>query len=127
MPVALGIGKTRIVHTHASPLGSAPRVVLVDGFGQSLGLVLIEAMAAGVPIIATNCGACPEIIESDRSGILVEPGSEQALAEAIVAVLSDPQRAASLARGGFERVRQAFDMSQVVRGVEAVYDEVLGA
>lgn len=95
--------------------------------GEPFGLVLIEAMAAGVPIIASDCGACPEIIENGRSGLLVEPGNSDALAAAIVEVLSDAERAAMLRREGFERVRANFDMSQVVRGVEAVYDEVLGS
>jgi len=93
--------------------------------GEPFGLTLIEAMAAGLPIIASRGGACPEIIEDGRSGLLVTPGNSQELADGLARVLSDPALYATLRVEGFERVSERFDMSNVVAGVSAVYDEIL--
>lgn len=94
--------------------------------GEPFGLVLIEAMAYGVPVVASDGGAVPEIIEHGESGLLHEPGNADALADALITLLSDPEGARRMAEAAFERVRVRFNMKQVVQGVESVYAEVLG-
>lgn len=95
--------------------------------GEPFGLVLIEAMAYGVPLIASDGGACPEVVEPGVSGILVPPGDAARLAEEIVRVLRDRELAQRLAEGGFARVSEHFDMARVAREVQEVYDGVLSA
>jgi len=64
---------------------------------------LVEAMASHTPIVATRGGAFPEIVEDGRSGLLVERGDAQALAGAILQLLSNPRQRIALAQAGYER------------------------
>ncbi len=93
--------------------------------GEPFGLVLIEAMAYGVPLIASDGGACPEVVEPGVSGILVPPGDAGRLAAEILRVLSDRELARRLAEGGFARASEHFDMARVARDVLEVYESVL--
>jgi mannosyltransferase len=87
--------------------------------------VLIEAMAAGKPVVAADAGAAREILEDGVQGILVPPRDAQALALAIIDLLSHPDRAAAMGSKGRERARDCFNAQQYVSGVQAVYREVL--
>ena len=76
---------------------------------EGFGIVFLEAMAAGKPIVAARAAAIPELV---RSGILVEPKSPDALAEAIVCLYRDPNLRRALASAGLRDVEQ-FEMSRV--------------
>jgi glycosyltransferase involved in cell wall biosynthesis len=76
-------------------------------------LCLLEAMAVGVPVIATPVGGVPAIIESSDVGLLVQPGNDAALAEAILRVLGDPALACRLAANGQRRVSQEFSSAKM--------------
>ena len=93
--------------------------------GEPFGLVLVEAMAYGVPLIASDGGACPEVVEPGVSGILVPPGDAGKLAAEIVRVLSDRELANRLAEGGFARVSERFGIAREAREVLEVYESVL--
>lgn len=80
---------------------------------EGFGIALAEAMAAGVPIVATDVGACREVLEDGRCGLLVEPGSPEALAAGISAVLEDQAAAAGRAAAARQRALRDF-------GVEAM-------
>ncbi len=88
---------------------------------EGFGLALVEAMAAGVPVVATNSGGPGEIIEDGRSGLLVPPGDPRALGEAVLKLLTDPARRSQIAQAGRQRALEQFDMRRVVKEVEAVY------
>jgi len=92
--------------------------------GEPFGLVLVEAMAYGVPLIASDGGAGPEIVEPGVSGILVPPGDAAKLAAEIVRVLSDRELACRLAEDGFARVSEHFDVAREAREVLEVYESV---
>ena len=94
---------------------------LEEGFGLSI----VEAMAAGVPVIATNVGGPAKIIQPERSGLLVPPRDSQALGEAIKTLLSTPEKRVRIIETGRERASTHFDMRRVVRQVEEVYDRSL--
>ncbi len=81
-----------------------PSRVLADGRHEGLPLVLIEALAAGQPVIASDTGAISELLEQDRSGLLVPPENTEALGDALDRITRDPQLAHRLGRGGKERV-----------------------
>jgi glycosyltransferase involved in cell wall biosynthesis len=78
-------------------------------------------MAAGKPVIATNGGGVPEIIEDGKTGILVPMGDVQAMAEAIRRVLANPALSEDMGARGRERVRDHFTIGRKARKVEAVY------
>jgi glycosyltransferase involved in cell wall biosynthesis len=99
-----------------------PTVPLGIG-GEGFGLVIAEAMAAGVPVVATNCGAPPEIIEDGRSGILVPPFDSEALGRAILRLLCDNRERRALGAAGQQRVVQHFDISRTARALEAIFRE----
>jgi len=94
--------------------------------GEGFGLVMIEAMAAGVPVVATSCGAPPEVIEDGVSGLLVPPRDAHALAEAILRLLEDERLRCAMGEESRRRVRDAFDISRTVREMEKVYLAVAG-
>lgn len=96
-------------------------IVHASTTGEPFGQVIIEGMAAGKPVIATNGGGVPEIVEDGKTGILVPMGNVQAMAEAISRLLADPALAADMGARGRERVRDHFTIEQKARKVEAVY------
>jgi glycosyltransferase involved in cell wall biosynthesis len=91
--------------------------------GEPFGLVLVEAMALGTPLVATALGGPVEIVEDGRSGLLVAPGCQRALAEAVDAILGDAALAARLSTGGSRRAwrfteeRMAAGFADVLRRV----------
>lgn len=93
---------------------------------EPFGQVIIEGMAAGKPVIATDGGGAREIIERGRSGLLVPMGDATAMADAIGVLLADPSRAEDLARGGRERVHQSFSITATAAAVLAVYRKLAG-
>lgn len=92
---------------------------------EGFGLAALEAMAMGKPVVATRCGGFEEIVEDGISGLLVPVGDPDALANAVRAILSDPDRAAALGRAAVLRSR-AFGLEATARKTEAVYRDVLG-
>lgn len=96
-------------------------IVHASTIGEPFGQVIIEGMAAGKPVIATDGGGVPEIVENGKTGILVPMGHEAAMAEAITRVLGDPALAAEMGLLGRERVQNYFMIDHTARKIEAVY------
>jgi glycosyltransferase involved in cell wall biosynthesis len=92
---------------------------------EPFGRVLLEAMAAGRPVIAPREGGPLEIVVDGETGLLVPPRDPDALAAAMVALLEDPARRAAMARAARARVSAVFDIDGHARAVEAVFDDVL--
>lgn len=88
---------------------------------EPFGMVVIEAMALGRPVIASNTGGPPEIIDDGRTGVLIPPGQPRVLAEAIVRLLLDPHRRAVLADAGRKVARQQFSAKEMTRALAGVY------
>jgi glycosyltransferase involved in cell wall biosynthesis len=106
--LAADLGITRRVHFagHQAEVNrwyEALDVVVHASFGEPFGLVLVEAMALGKPLVATDVGGPLEIVEDGTSGLLVPPGDPQALAEAVERILADPALASTLSSGAVER------------------------
>jgi glycosyltransferase involved in cell wall biosynthesis len=93
--------------------------------GEPFGQVIIEAMAAGKPVVATDGGGVPEIVENGRTGILVPMSDVEAMASAICQILSNPDRATAMGTRARQRVADCFMIEKTARRVEAVYDELL--
>ncbi len=93
--------------------------------GESFGVILIEAMAAGMPIVASRIGGYDEVVEDGETGLLVPPGDAGALAAAAGRLLEDRPFAATLAAAA-ERHARRYDWSVVAGQVEEVYASALG-
>ncbi len=91
-----------------------PCVEAKDGNVDALPTVLLEALASGCPAVSTRLSGVPEIIEDGVSGLLVEPGDDKALAEAIRKIIDDGKFADSLALEGRRRAEQRFDIRRNV-------------
>lgn len=94
---------------------------LYEGFG----IAILEAMAAGKPVIATTVGGIPEFVLPEETGLLVEPRNVQALADAIDRLLSDPQQAEAMGAKGRVHARENYRISEIVRQHEQVYSACL--
>ena len=92
---------------------------------ESFGLVLAEAMASGLPVVATTAGAIPEVVEDGVTGTLVQPDDPQALAEAINSLLGDQERMRAMGAKGRERVKKHFTWDKVAERVIEGYHDVL--
>jgi glycosyltransferase involved in cell wall biosynthesis len=94
---------------------------------EALPRVLIEAMAAGRPVVATAHGGALDLVEDDRTGYLVQPERPDLLADALARLLALPDRGRALGAAGRERARTHFTLDRMVDETLAVYREVAAA
>jgi sugar transferase (PEP-CTERM/EpsH1 system associated) len=92
---------------------------------EGISITLLEAMAAGLAIVATDVGGNSEVIEEGATGLLVPKEDPKALAATIAALLTDGDRRRAMGEAGRERVRGVFSVAEMTRRYEAVYEEVL--
>ena len=92
---------------------------------EGFGIVLLEAMLAGLPIAATRVSAVPEVVADGETGVLVVPGDWQALAAALSDLLADPPCARALGEAGRERARERFSVARMTERTLALYESVL--
>jgi glycosyltransferase involved in cell wall biosynthesis len=102
-------------------------VVTAPSIFEGFGLVLLEGMAAGRPIVASRVSAIPEIVADGETGTLVPPRDPAALANAIGALLADPARADALGAAGRARLAERFTVEKMVRETAGVYRSVVAA
>jgi glycosyltransferase involved in cell wall biosynthesis len=93
-------------------------------YGEVFGLYLLEAWAAGVPVVQPAHGAFPELIEDTGGGVLCKPDDAAALAEALGALLADKDRRLALGNAGRAAVEARFTVDQMAERVEAVFASV---
>ena len=92
---------------------------------ESFGMAIAEAMAAGLPVIATASEGAAEIIEADRTGKLVPIGNREAIAEAIVGLLNDEEERTRLGLNAQTAARERFSIDRMIKETEQLYGEVL--
>jgi glycosyltransferase involved in cell wall biosynthesis len=85
----------------------------------------MEAMAAEIPVIASAVGGIPELVEHGRNGLLVPPGDDAALADALLRVLGDRALADELAAAGRRTIEQRYSFDRMVGDFETLYRETL--
>ncbi len=140
--LVVGEGSRReALETMAAELGIADRVVftgrrddvpavtaaldvaVLPSYREALGLTILEAMALSRPVVASNVGGIPEMIEDGITGLLVPPHDPDALASAIIRLLRDHPLADMLGRAGHDLVHERFCIELMVDAVQRIYDE----
>jgi glycosyltransferase involved in cell wall biosynthesis len=109
------------------PLLVSSDVFVSPSWSESFPYSVLEAMAVGAPIVATDVGGVSEAIEDQSTGVLVPPRDRGALAGELIGLLEASDHARELGRRAQERQRAAFTLDRMVAGAVAVYDEVLSA
>ena len=90
-------------------------------------MVIGEAMAAGVPVVATRVGGVPYLVEEGVTGHVVEVGDVRALAESVAGLLADPARAAAYGAAGRAKAEERFRLRVVSEQVRAMYEDAIRA
>jgi glycosyltransferase involved in cell wall biosynthesis len=90
-------------------------------------LAVMEAMAAGLPVIGTAVGGVPELVESGQQGILVPPGDCAAFTDAMRTLLNDPEKRTTMANAAQARATAAFNVERMAQGYESIYRAALAA
>lgn len=98
-------------------------VAVLPSYREAQGLTILEAMALSRPVVASNVGGIPEMVEDGVTGLLVPPHQPAALAAAIVRLLTDHPFADVLARAGHDLVHRRFCVEAMVYAIEALYDD----
>ena len=105
---------------------SAADVLVMPSRREGFGLAAGEAMAAALPVIATDVAGLREVVIDDQTGIVVEPNNGQALAGAIEKLTADAELRARLGQAGLERVRELFPIDKNIVAHEELYQQVVG-
>jgi len=106
---------------------SAEMLVVPSVFDEPFGLPLAEAMAAGIPCIATQAGAFAEIVEDQRTGLLVPRANVSALADAMSAILGDPERGRRMGKLGRERCERLFSWNHNAKILVDYFGCIIGS
>jgi lipopolysaccharide heptosyltransferase II len=106
-------------------LGHLDLVVMATTTQEAFGRVIIEAQAAGVPVVATKVGGAIDIIDNGDNGLLVPPADVESMAEAVCRVWKDPQAASRMAQRALEKVKTHYTVELMVKNTLCVYDEAL--
>ncbi|MFH1740184.1 MAG: glycosyltransferase [bacterium] len=83
---------------------------------------VMEAMAAGLPVIAAKAGGVAELVEDQRTGLLIEPGNEESLTRAILSLVENPALRSKLGEAGREKIEKEFSLDRMAKQIENVYD-----
>lgn len=108
----------KVALLHTADIYVAPNIG-----GESFGIILLEAMASSTPVVASDLDAFARVLDDGRCGRLFATGDPQALAQAVVDVLSQPELAAHLAQAGYQR-SLVYDWESVADDIESVYESV---
>ena len=103
----------------------ASRLVAHPGEQEGFSNAILEAMAAGLPVVASRAGGNPEAVVDGETGLLFPHGDADALARAILSLLRDPARAGAMGEAGRRRVAEHFPIGKMVSEVESLYETLL--
>lgn len=102
-------------------------VFVLPSLYEGLGIVVLEAMAMSLPVIATKVGGVPEVIINGETGILVPPGNSRAIAEGIISILNNKEKARTMGHNACLYVKSHFAINLMVEKIEKLYNDLLEA
>lgn len=119
--------RTRLTGPISNPAGvmSTFDCLVVPSLSESLGKVAVEAMACGVPVVATRVGGLPELIEHGKNGLLVAPANAKELADAVQIVLATPDLSEKLRENGLQTFKEKFTDERVAEHFLELYRRAL--
>lgn len=100
-------------------------IVVLSSFNEGTPVSLIEAMASGVPVVATRVGGVPDLVHDRATGLLVRPGDAEALANAIIELLKDSELRKSLGKSAINSAYPKYDISKLVESLDNLYSALL--
>jgi glycosyltransferase involved in cell wall biosynthesis len=103
---------------------SARAVILPSEWYENAPIAALEALACGVPVVASRIGGNPEIVRDGENGLVFEPGDSEGLAERLASLAADPALAHRLGGRGREIVEREYSLSAQVEGMLAILEEV---
>ena len=109
------------------PLLYASNVFVLPSRSEGFSNALLEAMAAGLPCIATRVGGNAEAIQEGQTGFLVAPENPDAIAERVTSLLQNPQQAKKMGDAARKRVQEIFSLEVMMEKIAAVYEELLAS
>lgn len=114
-------------HDDVQPFLARADLFVLSSTSEGIAITLLEAMAAALPCVATDVGGNREVIIPDETGLLVPPSTPEALADAILATLAQPERARAWGLAGRARVAREFSLRHTVSEYEALYTRLLAS
>ncbi len=102
-------------------------VLVMSSLWEGLGLAFLEAMCAGLPVLATRVSAIPEVVVDGETGVLVPPADDAALAAGVLRLANDPPLRQRLGAAGRKRIPERFGLERMIDETLAVYAEVVGS
>jgi glycosyltransferase involved in cell wall biosynthesis len=114
----------QVPYTHVINHYCDADVYVQPSFSEAFPLPILEAMANGLPVVATHVGGIPEAVVNDKTGLLVEPGNAPALAEAILRLLSDKDLRKAMGKAGRQRVLDLFSWEQIAKKMLCQYQKL---
>jgi glycosyltransferase involved in cell wall biosynthesis len=101
-------------------------IFVLPSLGEGISNTVLEAMATGLPVVATRVGGNPELVEDGVTGVLVSVGDVQALSAVLLGLLENPARCREMGHAGRQRILRDFDWERTVAAYLQVYDDLLG-
>lgn len=112
---------------HLEPLYHAFDLSVLPSRNEGMGRAAVEALACGLPVVATAVGGLPSVVEDGVTGLLVPPEDPQALASAILRLLQDETARRRMGEAGPQRVRERFSRQAMLDGINQVYRDLLNS
>ncbi|MEI8143486.1 MAG: glycosyltransferase family 4 protein [Candidatus Berkelbacteria bacterium] len=96
-------------------------VFVLPSIAETFGISILEAMAVGIPVVASKTGGIVDIVKQRKNGLLIEPKNSKAIAEAVIAIISDPIKAASYKREA-KNTLEKYRWDKIIKEIEAIYE-----
>lgn len=114
----------KVPHERILNVLSEASVLVIPSYMEGLPTVCLEALAAEVPVVASNVGGTPEVVLDSETGYLFPPGNAQLCSEKVLRLLSDERLRRRMGRHGRSLVEQSYTWQRVVEKVERIYEQI---
>lgn len=116
-----------VEHEQMLKIYSQSQIVVMPSYYETFGISCLEAMAFGLPVIASNAGGLSEVVENEVTGILIKPGDSRAISEAVLRLLKQPKTCRRMGIAGRKKLLDNFTAEKIAQRTIGFYKEVLGS